>query len=185
MDAERDPSPTAAQPAPSAAGCPTAGHAPLPPEDSAISHRQQAAEVGYVRLAYAVLRQAISDAAASGWTWRTEAVSPSAADVRSAREFLASPAAHWLAAQLGLSLPRILDHLDALAREAPAPDTWLSLRQAAQRLNCTPEYLRRLIHRGQIVARRGRGGRWLVPCRITGRHATRGGHQDEGAGRRG
>lgn len=130
-----------------------------------MSRRLQDADAGYVYLAYAILVQAISDAVAPLCTWRTDAVPPSAADVRSAREFLASPAAHWLAAQLGLSLKRIRQQMDDLAHRAE-PGQWMDLREAARCLGCHPEYLRRLIHRGQVTARRGRSGRWLVARRV-------------------
>lgn len=60
-------------------------------------------DVGYVRLALAILMQAIRDARAPRTTCRSGLIQPTPRDVRSAREFLASPAAMWLAARLGLS----------------------------------------------------------------------------------
>ena len=73
--------------------------------------RHTVADAGCVRLAYAILVQAISDAVAP---YCSVAPRLSAADVRSAREFLASPAAHWLAAQLGLSLKHIRRRINAI-----------------------------------------------------------------------
>jgi hypothetical protein len=93
-----------------------------PRKGGAMKRKHPNADAGYVRLAYAILVQAIIDAAAPFCTWRTDAVQPSAADVRSAQEFLASPAAHWLAARLGLSLKRIRRWMAARAARRRASE---------------------------------------------------------------
>lgn len=69
-------------------------------------------DVGYLRLALALLMQAIQDACARRTTNRVGSFHPTPQDVRSAREFLASPAAEWLAAQLGLSLEDVRRRVD-------------------------------------------------------------------------
>jgi|GEM_PF-4243130 len=118
-------------------------------------------DVGYVRLALAILVQAIQDACASGVTWQPGSYPPTVEDVQSAREFLASPAATWLAAQLGLSLEQIRRLVDILSAEA-AESAWLDIRTAARCLGCHPEHVRRLIRSGKVAAQRGPTGRWRV-----------------------
>ncbi|MGC8879820.1 MAG: helix-turn-helix domain-containing protein [Anaerolineae bacterium] len=119
-------------------------------------------DVGYVRLALAILVQAIQDACASGITWQPGAYPPTVEDAQSAREFLVSPAATWLAARLGLSLERMRGLVNDILSAEAAESVWLDIRTAAQCLGCHPEHVRRLVRSGKVAAQRGPTGRWRV-----------------------
>lgn len=116
-------------------------------------------DAGYARLALAILVQAIQDACTPCITWQPGTYQPTVQDVQSAREFLVSPVATWLAARLGLSFERMRRLVDILSAGESA---WLDVRTAARCLRCHPEHVRRLIRSGKVAAQRGAGGRWQV-----------------------
>jgi excisionase family DNA binding protein len=117
----------------------------------------------YVRLAAAVLIQAMRDATAARVTTNPDSTMPTPADVASARDFLASPAALTLAAHLGLHpgyVRRLVARLDSAPQTTAA---WLTVSEAARRFGYHPERVRWLIRAGHLEAVRAGGGRhWRV-----------------------
>ena len=119
---------------------------------------------GYVRLALAILMQAVRDACAREVTRNTSSTRPTAADVRDAWDFLVSPAALQLVALLGLPRDHYLCRLMETLRgqEQRDGDAWVGIREAARRMGRHPEHVRRLIRAGRLRARRGQDGRWRI-----------------------
>lgn len=117
----------------------------------------------YVRLAVAVLVQAVRDAGARHVTTNPDSAIPTAADVADARAFLAAPAALRLAADLGLH-PGYVRRLAATPDVAGVPAAgWPGVAETARRFGYHPERVRWLIRAGRIEAVRARDGRgWRI-----------------------
>jgi excisionase family DNA binding protein len=116
----------------------------------------------YVRLAIAILVQAVRDAGARCVTTNPDSTMPTAADVADARTFLAAPAMLRLAADLGLH-PGYVRRLATVPHFGRGPAAgWLTVREAARRFGYHPERVRWLIRAGRVEAVRVRGGGWCV-----------------------
>ena len=127
----------------------------------------------YARLATAILIQAVRDARAARVTTNPESTMPTAADVNSARDFLASPAALALAAHLGLHPGYVRRLVAQLDRPSDATAAWLTVTEAARRFGFHPERVRWLIRAGRVEAVRGDGGRrWRVNPASLGAYQT-------------
>ena len=124
----------------------------------------------YVRLAAAILSQAVRDACAVCLAAHAVSSTPTAEDAADARAFLASRAALVLAADLGLQpdyVRRLLAKSPVVTgaqspvvtgAQSPAADAWLSVMETAHRFGYHPERVRWLIRAGRIQAGRARDG---------------------------
>jgi hypothetical protein len=105
----------------------------------------------YVDLAIAILRQAVTDAAAGD---------------REALAFLRSPQARHLLDCLGIP-PAYCQRLLARLSSPTAPGTgtassrWVSVARASALTGYNQEYIRQRVRAGQVEAVKGKGG-WLV-----------------------
>jgi Helix-turn-helix domain len=116
----------------------------------------------YIRLAIAILQQALADASATHTVRESGRITPTPADVADARAFLASHAFVRLTSDMELH-PGYVRRLVAGIRLSPSPPAtrggettstcaWLSVDQAAARFGYTRERVRQLIRLGRIRA---------------------------------